>query len=266
MRFVGRLRLSYRLSTLLICIAVIAVVVWEVKRLQDRRRALAIIRASGGMVHFDYEFSSEDELVSNPRSPVPKFLRWAADDDLVCEPVAIEFHSKQLWVPLSPACLESLRSLTALRSLDFGGFEPSDKGLARLDTLVNLRRLDLSDTHVSNAGFEALKPLTNLRSLNLSGTFITAEGLLQLNRSRSLRNCLDSRRITRRSSSFQSSITFVDSTSSSISLTIRGFVLSSLLRRSKISRLSSVNRSPTRCCLAFKGLNVFESSKSTVGP
>ena len=85
---------------------------------------------------------------------------------------------------VTDAGLAHLRGLEKLSSLDLRVTVVTDAGLARLASLKGLESLNLSATKVSDAGLAHLKGLATLHSLNLNGTGVTDAGLVHLTRPR----------------------------------------------------------------------------------
>jgi hypothetical protein len=75
-------------------------------------------------------------------------------------------------------CIQHVKSLTHLETLNLGGTSVSSTGVSQLAALNNLRWLYLSDTSVDDAAVEALISMRHLAELGLRGSQITGEGLL----------------------------------------------------------------------------------------
>jgi hypothetical protein len=92
----------------------------------------------------------------------------------------LEISFQQRDKKLTDECLEPLKNLHDVVSLNLRGQDVTDGRLALLKDVTSLTRLHLELTPVTDKGLENLKGLVNLEYLNLYGTGITDAGLVNL--------------------------------------------------------------------------------------
>ena len=147
----------FRLRSLLIAVAVIAVLIWiPVKRATEQRDAVNAILRLGGIVRYDFESAGSTE----PSAPV--WLRRLIGEDYFRRVDSVNLND----LPVTDDELALLRLLPALEKVEIRSCaKVSDKGLIHLRELSNLRRLDLQGTQITDDG---LKYLTALPALTAS--------------------------------------------------------------------------------------------------
>lgn len=156
--------LSLRVALVLI-LAVAAWLAWVTNRARAQRRALAQVKALGGLVYYDYQYPNPD--VRNAKwgatSPGPAWLRRWIGEEYFREVVEVDFISEQK--PVSDSELAIVRSFPRLRHLNVISREITVAGLEVLDDLPELRTLWLKSSRISDAGLVHLRRLPKLREL-----------------------------------------------------------------------------------------------------
>jgi len=160
---------------------------------QQRKRAIADIRAAGGTIQFHIGSAGSwiDKIVGKTLGPdavarvFTVSLRNAKVDGnvLVCFRALPELKELDLeGAQVSDGGLEHLRSLEELRSLMLGGTAISDAGLAKLAQLrlPRLRTLSIQGTKITDAGLSEIAKLSGLTDLWLNTTKTTDQGLENL--------------------------------------------------------------------------------------
>ncbi len=177
-----RLALTLRAGMALVVAAALGLG-WLVSWTRAQRRAIAIIEAAGGIVHFDYQktpFGSVDHT-----KPVPgaRWLRALVGD----EPFrSVHYVSLSARKTCNDAALAQVANFPRLEVLQLEGSAITDAGLAVIRGLRRLERLDLGWTAVTDAGLANLEGLNSLVLLNLNHTNITDAGLAHITGLRNL--------------------------------------------------------------------------------
>ncbi|NQU24226.1 MAG: hypothetical protein HQ567_23335 [Candidatus Nealsonbacteria bacterium] len=177
---VSRLRFQFSVRSLLLFVAVVAVVCsWFAVKMQEARRqkeAVAAIEKGEGSVFYDYEFDANGNfLPGTPEPPGPPWLRNLLGVDFLSDVAGIGY------LDATDADLTRLKGITSLEYLQLWGTQVTDAGLMHLKGLTRLKRLTLGPTtQVTDAGLGHLKGMTTLRSLLLNETQVTDAGLVHL--------------------------------------------------------------------------------------
>ena len=148
---------------------------WAAEPRPEEAEAVAEILTHGGIVTFDG--------VNAPRRVTGVSLTHANAMGLCLERLKrlADLQSLDLeGQEVGDAALESVKVLTRLRSLNLGHTGFGDAGSKWLKGLAALESLNLESGDVSDVGLENLKGLTNLQSLSLAGTHVTDVGLQNL--------------------------------------------------------------------------------------
>jgi Leucine-rich repeat (LRR) protein len=164
------LRFSLRMLFLLTLTVAVALGVM-MKRLRDRKAAVAAIEAAGGSMGL--------------RIAGPKWLRTIINDDkCFYEPIRVSLgriarQRGQDEPTLDDASLARLGSVLKgfkrLEILDIRGSSITDESAELLGSLETLAHLRLSDTQITNQTIREISRLRGLQSLELRGTAITDE-------------------------------------------------------------------------------------------
>jgi Leucine Rich Repeat (LRR) protein len=169
------LRIRYRLRTLLLAVAVLAVPLrwWGVHAAQDRalRERIAAIESRGGQVGFG---------ASDAQPSFDKKL-WLAlgGDDRLGRPAIVLFVKREQLTDDTISQLD-LVSFPALESVYLDEANIGDRTVGKLAALKDLKELSLADTHITDGALETIGRLTNLEVLDLKGTAVTDAGLMHL--------------------------------------------------------------------------------------
>ncbi|MEX0642971.1 MAG: hypothetical protein WD468_09740 [Pirellulales bacterium] len=206
-----RLRLRFRLSTLLLIITVLCIWLGRWTYIaRHQRNAIEIITKAEGHVIFGYEEDSQGKRIPNPTPPAPKWLRDAIVEDYFRSPIIVDFatnlgrrqgseepkatpealaalgelrgiHSIELShnETVNDESLKWLAGLRKLRVLYLYNTAVTGSGLAYLSGLP-LEHLDLSHSPVTDEGLRGILHLRRLRSLGLKNTVVTDQGLIHL--------------------------------------------------------------------------------------
>ena len=197
----------FRLRSLMIGVLAIGVGCWEIERVRTQTRAVAVIKAAGGRVLYDYEVDAKGKEISHARSPVPeRLLQWlgfnffhnlvevSVTEDIlqgisgglterqmfaIGQLRSLQKLELSLWM-YNGEHLAYLKTLGNLRSLSVRATQINDSQLVNLKALKTLEKLDLCHTPISDAGLAHLRSLTNLRTLELSLTNVGDAGLANL--------------------------------------------------------------------------------------
>ncbi|SIO06832.1 Leucine Rich repeat-containing protein [Singulisphaera sp. GP187] len=196
-------RLTLSIRTVLLLVLVTAILIgWRSNRANQQRRTVALIKAAGGEVEYDYQY------VNDTKPWAPAWLRGLFGDEYFQEVVYVYFMSpqqrptaatmtafealnrlKKLYIQDSSqigAGLIHLRGISHVESLDLEGPGVTDVGLVNLRYLTQLKHLSLEDSRLTDQGLVSLKGLTKLQELVISGALrskngkVTTKGLVHL--------------------------------------------------------------------------------------
>jgi hypothetical protein len=172
-------------------------------RAKQRSDVVASIQELGGVVLYDYQFSSDHgryKFAAEPQTAV--WLTKKFGPNLVFDVTAIDLGRKHAFlqserfgsqdltgvdVPdFEPAVkddqLKRLSSIESLQLLSLAGQPITDKGVRRLKHFERLVFLDLSDTKITDASVADLGAIRQLKFLDLRGTAITRAAFRKLER------------------------------------------------------------------------------------
>jgi hypothetical protein len=185
---------QFGLRTFLIAVTVLCIWLgWQTYRAEQQRRAVALIRAFGGGVHYDFESLEGDEWTLarlSRRFLGPDLWNNVEGVNLVMyATVHISSDGDKLLRPLEEidpsSCvkvLEHLPSLSRLKRLQLGILPIDDSDLAWLAKLARLEHLTLYMPGLTDAGLVHLESLQNLRFLEMDYTSVTQSGIDRLQR------------------------------------------------------------------------------------
>ena len=148
---------------------------WILRSARIQREAVAAVKAAGGWVEYDWEWSNGESIAGG----APSAPRWLIGLDGIDQ----LGHGTALWLHASAdagGAVVHAKRLTRLQSASFIQSSLSDNGLAHLKDLAELANLDVSGTQVTDAGLVHVMPLTNLSRLGLHDTQVTDAGLIHL--------------------------------------------------------------------------------------
>ena len=164
---------------------------WQVHRVRTQREAVAAIRAAGGNVGYDFQFTDSEWMMRNPAAepPAPRWLRRWLGDDWFQTTVTVGMPEVT-----SPEFLAAIGRLGDLRTLFLSDAGTAGDGWPALTKLTRLEAVHLSGAGVSGSAMAALASIPSLRSVSLFNAPVTDEqfaplaGLPAL-RTLSLTNC-----------------------------------------------------------------------------
>ena len=174
----------------------------SVENVQKQHAAVQVVRASAGLVFYEYQLAGPGVLMRNSYPAAPEVLVELLGVDYFATPVEATLGNggidhlnrlnqlRRLTVsyPIEDADLVHLQGLTKLRSLDLGGCPITDAGLKHLEVLTELEYLGIWSTVVSDAGLDHLRTLKQLRALDLGCTQVSDAGLERLGGFKQLRS------------------------------------------------------------------------------
>ncbi len=167
--------LQFRLKTIFVVVAVVAVPCglfkWKWDRKQAERRAVAAIRELDGWAIYDWEDDGQDT------PPGPAWLRAILGDDFFAE---VEHVETNLYPNFDIVHLHVLKRLHTLWIWGYDSKHFTDAEFAFLTEMNDLEELMLNDVQFTDAGVSTIKALHRLTKLHLDGTEITDSGLEQL--------------------------------------------------------------------------------------
>ncbi len=199
---VSRLRFQFSIRSLMLFVAVVAVVCsWFSVRMQQARKqreAVEVIEKAGGGVTYE----------SLEGSSVPEWVRTLLGDDFFVDVHVVwggyrlanlnsrlplmDLDGRRAFMESRPPRVLSnepvfggnetpyFKGLTNLQTLFLDGSQITDAGLKHLEGLTKVTELYLNHTEITDAGLEHLEGLTTLRRLDLIETQVTDAGLEHL--------------------------------------------------------------------------------------
>ena len=193
-----RLRLQFSLRGLLLLVTVFGLWLgWYTDRANRQRQAVAAIRATGGILCYDYEVKGFQNIYRLLRAeysagggdiflagerptdifepPGPAWLSRTVGTDYLARVVQADLTKLQA----SDDAVKYVSGLSSLQDLWLPS-RMTDAGLANLEGLARLRILTAVDMQVTDAGLMHIERLTDLRTLRLEGPAITDSGLYHL--------------------------------------------------------------------------------------
>jgi hypothetical protein len=160
---------------------------WKYPGVRAQRRAVAAVRAYGGWVHYDDEYS--DGALSDRPLGGTSWLPTILGEQYFQQVVYVNLAREVMWIRrqengnVRPAddVLAALEPLHGLKQLELKGTQATDEGLMHLRGLTGLERLYLRGvTEVTDAGAVHLAGLKRLEFLHLTRSRMTDAGLAYL--------------------------------------------------------------------------------------
>jgi hypothetical protein len=201
---------QFRLRTLLIVVALLAIPgSWVAVRMKHQRD-VAALRTAGWGVAYDYMVDENGEYLKDDQPPGPAWMRNLLGEGFLSDVAGVhevctrtdadlkmleQFPHLRLLIagagdfeaasarggPITDAGLQHLKALTSLRVLILQHTLITDAGLECLSGLTDLQELSLCGNQgITDAGLEHLKGFKQLRELNLLCTEVTDEGVKRL--------------------------------------------------------------------------------------
>jgi len=176
-------RIQYRLSTLLVVVAIFAITFAVVARwlygIRQEEAVADFVEQAGGQVTYRHELTSSPQTVDRIRAPGPRWMRKIFGSHCLANIVHVDLFGS----PKSELTLDRLRQLgrlSGLQQLCFDNSEITDESLEHLSSSGRMEVLTLANTKVTDIGLAHIATLKTLRSLDLAGTDITDAGLPHL--------------------------------------------------------------------------------------
>jgi internalin A len=200
---------TFLIGVTLFCIAL----AWQLHRAKEQREAAAAIRAAGGWVHYDYQFTDLKSLNEDPnaRPWEPAWLLRLVGIDFFHDVVSVNLvyngdgperqdnsnrptniaphlaHFPRLRILLmsgpwiDDAGMQQVGNLRSLETLyQWDGQHITDAGVAHLRGMPRLRYIHLGSSQVGDNGIAALATLPSLEGLVMQRNRITDAGLAHL--------------------------------------------------------------------------------------
>jgi hypothetical protein len=188
-----RWRFQFGIRSLLVLTVAVAVpcswLSWEMTKAREQKGTAEVIRRSGLLIGYDYEFDTRGYLTFAKWSG-PTWIHNLLGDDFVSDVVGV-------YVPIvfggsyggffpTSGCVATdqdllpLKTFSKLRMLGLAGTRVTDSGMACVGELRELKDLGLWYTNVGDLGIAHLRGLHNLRNLNIEHTKVTDSGLVYL--------------------------------------------------------------------------------------
>ena len=120
---------QFSLRTLFVLVTVLCV--WlavTVNRARKQREAVAAIEAVGGLVTYEYQYDSSDTFSATAKPPGPEWLRELVGEEYFVSVTFVGLQNTQV----TDACLEHLKGLTNLETLNLIGTQVTDAGVKNL--------------------------------------------------------------------------------------------------------------------------------------
>ncbi|MCE9544485.1 MAG: hypothetical protein K8T25_03030 [Planctomycetia bacterium] len=197
-RFPWRRLLWYRLRTLLIVTAIIAVWLgWWSYKARQQREAVEALRRTGFGFTYDYQLQKLNRPAYWPVWLIDKLgidyfanitgishnSLDASDADLI-QLSAIDIPSVERadldMTKISDAGLLHLSRFRWLKHVGLSYTQIGDVGVAHLSGLNRMETISLGGTYVTDTGVESLQGMKGLRSLDLSATVVTDASLTHI--------------------------------------------------------------------------------------
>jgi hypothetical protein len=146
----------------------------KARRIREQRAAVAMVRAMGGAILYDYQLRDYDDDKGPPPPPGPAWLRELLGQDIFADVVEVNCRDADI--------VRVIDRFPHVGRLDLSSSTITDDDLRRLKGLKELYGLDLSRTSVTDAGLVHLEGLglENLDWLALRNTKVTAAGVARL--------------------------------------------------------------------------------------
>ena len=172
-----RLRLSLR-ALMILVLVVGGGIGWTINRVQRHRLAVAAVQAAGGIVRYDYQFSTDPErekLIANVKEPAaPRWLRRWLGDELFQEVASVSFRK-----PITPEVLRAVGRLDGLESLAIDDVAGLGNAWSSIQGLTRLEEIMLFGPDVNDSALAAIGRLCSLRGMILTRAPITDAGVMR---------------------------------------------------------------------------------------
>lgn len=172
---------QYSLRSLLLLMLLVAIasswVAVKMQRARWQKEAVESWIKLGGIVYYDYQYDSKNNLTQGAIQPDSAWLRNVLGDDYFRNVTFVSFYNNQ---KVTNADLENLKGLNHIIVLQLDSTKITDAGLEYLEGLSRLQQLYLYNTQITDTGLEHLKGLKRLQRLYLGKTQVTDAGVENL--------------------------------------------------------------------------------------
>ena len=149
---------------------------WKVSRERSKRQAIAAIRQVGGSILYDYQYSTDPEVmkrIRNVREPAaPRWLRRWLGDDFFRTVALVRLPER-----ITPAVLASVAGLDSVRHLIVVDSTGLDEAWSVLGGLTRLEVVYLAGPAVDARAIATLGTLGTLRTVHLADVGVAAAEL-----------------------------------------------------------------------------------------
>ncbi len=158
---------------------------WKLHRVRTERAAVAVIRAAGGSILYDYEFPLDPEImtrVQTVREPAaPRWLRRWLGDDCFRSVAFVRMNQP------TDATLAAVGELDGLIDLNLFNVQEGVRDWSVLGRARHVKAIKLQGWGVDAAAIRGLGTLPNLRSLTLDAQLVKDEDVRPIAGFRALR-------------------------------------------------------------------------------
>jgi hypothetical protein len=167
---------QFSLRTTMVAVTLLCVWLGVVcNRANRQRRAVEVLRKSGALVWYGYEFEIDENGESRP--PGPDWLRNLIGVDYFAAPTEVGMPEE---FDISDEFLVALADLPQVTGVGLRGGGVNDVVAAKLSGLTQLQSLGISGASITDAGWEFLKHLPHLKKLDLIGLDVSDSTLCHI--------------------------------------------------------------------------------------
>ena len=144
---------------------------WQARRASIQRRAVAAIRAAGGEVRYEHQFSEDGRrrFLPSTQPPAPAWLRRAVGDEPFQDVAGVGFGDPFSPPPAITPPVDAVLELGRLQNLWGYQVDWTDADVARLAALRHLQSFSLSGPRFTAAALGSLRTLPDLTGISLWG-------------------------------------------------------------------------------------------------
>ena len=158
---------SMSLRSLMILVLIVGGLLgWRARRASIQRRAVAIVKAAGGSVMYDFQAPPGRPFSPGASPPAPRWLRELVGDEYFQE-VAVVFleNTKNEPPRTTPEAVRAVADFDQLQRLQVIYVPLDDTAILPLTRISSLRYLTLLDVQATGASLAAIRQMPNLRDL-----------------------------------------------------------------------------------------------------
>ena len=160
---------------------------WKVSRDRSEQQAVEAIRAAGGTVLYDYQYSTDLEImirIMSVKEPTaPRWLRRWLGDDFFRSVAAVQFMG-----PIQPEVLGAVARLDGLVYLNLPATQGLEDAWPVLGRLTRLEKVYLAGSGVNDQAIQTFGKLGSLWWIHLSNARLSDKALDELARFPALRD------------------------------------------------------------------------------